>query len=472
MVILFYDLVQSLTNHLILSMVWKVQVNPVPNSNSATSSTFSHGGTKTITCNGGYSYEQQITFTLTCSDSTVGGTVPDQCYMDCNPPLNAPDNGKITGGNLHGESVQFSCDRGYGINGTETDTCDNGVWENGGTPPTCYELSLTDSITLYCNPDKFIVEIPGALLGSDVSENSVSLGSCSGSYYDGVYLYANSSYTDCDTTAEVDEQTREIIYKNTVRSASSTDPITTQESLNININCVFDQDNIVSSSAVVQNSLTEDLTEDGQYQMVFAAYTDRSYNNEITGDVRVNTNDVIYLRAEVEYVSRIDVFPSRCYATPEPEADHFRYEDLIDEGCPALNLVSNLSTAESTNQNFGFWMRVFRFTDSNSDSIYIHCELKICPIDQYECPLPSSCTSVRRKRSTQINFSRHVSAGPIRISHHDTTADESSSGAWQFTALTVYSATVSCMLLIAVLTIIGVITYRKRNSGYRRTGQI
>ncbi|XP_071845372.1 complement receptor type 2-like isoform X2 [Apostichopus japonicus] len=121
----------------------RCNVNPVPNSNSATSSTFSHGGTKTITCNGGYSYEQQITFTLTCSDSTVGGTVPDQCYMDCNPPIIAPENGEITGGNLHGESVQFSCDRGYGINGTATDTCDNGVWENGGTPPTCYEFTCT-----------------------------------------------------------------------------------------------------------------------------------------------------------------------------------------------------------------------------------------------------------------------------------------------------------------------------------------
>lgn len=131
---------------------------------------------------------------------------------------------------------------------------------------------------------------------------------------------------------QVDEVQGQIVYSNTVRSAATTDIITTQESLTINVDCAFDQDNIVSSSAVVQGSVSEDLEGNGQFEMVFAAYAESDYSNEITGDDRVNTNDLIYLRAEVIYVRRVDLFPIRCYATPEPSSSYFRFADLIDEG--------------------------------------------------------------------------------------------------------------------------------------------
>lgn len=56
---------------------------------------------------------------------------------DCTLP-SSPANGEVIGSDLHGESIEFNCDRGYGTNATVTDTCEDGVWENGGVTPACY----------------------------------------------------------------------------------------------------------------------------------------------------------------------------------------------------------------------------------------------------------------------------------------------------------------------------------------------
>ncbi|KAJ8029320.1 Sushi, von Willebrand factor type A, EGF and pentraxin domain-containing protein 1 [Holothuria leucospilota] len=438
-------------------------VTGVENSDSGPYIEISHGGSKTITCSPGHSYNQQTSLTLACVDGNLDNTVPPKCYSDCGG-LTAPNNGGVSGGNRHGETTTFTCDRGFLLNVTDSYTCNEGAWENGvetgGNTPTCYSKSLEDSITLYCNPDMFVVEIPGELLGDNFTVNSVTMGDCIGTRIDNGYLLVESNYNDCETTIEIDVINEKVLYRNLVTSADS-DPVTTGESLDINVECVFDQNSRVSSSAVMQNTLSKDLSSSGSYDILFAAYSDAAHQAVINSSVRVDTNDVIYLLAQVNYVSDIDLFGSRCYATPSPEDDFHIYEDVIKDGCAVSDYVSDISDSEVTNPNFAFALTVFRFTGSGSDSIYVHCDLKIC--ENGMCPVPDcSSGSTRRKRSTHISFSKHVYAGPIKMRSLGDT-DNKSDGAWQInTALTVYSATLSALVLTSLATV-GVIIYRRRS---------
>ncbi|KAJ8029321.1 Deleted in malignant brain tumors 1 protein [Holothuria leucospilota] len=113
-------------------------VTGVDSSDSATPTTISHGGTKTINCLSGYSYNQQTSLTLVCNNGNLDNTVPAQCYEDCDA-LSAPSNGGVSGGNLHGQTTTFTCNQGYVLNETASYTCNDGTWGIfGADVPTCY----------------------------------------------------------------------------------------------------------------------------------------------------------------------------------------------------------------------------------------------------------------------------------------------------------------------------------------------
>ncbi|PIK61583.1 putative sushi, von Willebrand factor type A [Apostichopus japonicus] len=397
----------------------------VTNSDSASADTIPHGGTKDVECNPGYSFDQMTTFSLECTDGAITGVIPSQCYQDCTL-LTSPTNGKVSGEDLHGETATYSCDRGYLLNDTETVTCNDGTWSDTNTP-TCHRKSLENSIVLFCNTDKFIVEMPLLLLEENANVNSVLLGNCSGSTLDSEYLYANSSYNDCGTTMEVDNVNRKIIYRNELTSVDN-GPVTSVEAIHLNIECVFDQENTISSSAVVQNSLDKNLAETGSYKLSFGIYTDDTFSTEISGSDVIETNDDLVVLAQVVDVANLDVYPVKCYATPDEVPAATTY-DLIINGCSVSTYATGLSTSEAgvENPHLAFDSKAFRFTASGSDTIYFHCDLRICPLG--DCPLSTNCGGSRRRRDiagSNLVVSKHVSAGPIKLHHSASVGTDSS----------------------------------------------
>lgn len=111
---------------------------------------------------------------------------------------------------------------------------------------------------------------------------------------------------------KVDIGMKSIIYRNTVTNYN----ISSQDNITINVECIFNQANIVSSSALFLEVLNKDLYKDGHYDLSFGAYSDASFTTEITKTNSVGTGDPIYLRALVKQVPGLDVYPIRCFATP------------------------------------------------------------------------------------------------------------------------------------------------------------
>lgn len=137
---------------------------------------------------------------------------------------------------------------------------------------------------------------------------------------------------------QVDETNEMVIYRNTLKSADN-GVVTTEDYIEINTECVFDQNNLVSSSAVIQGVISKALASNAQYDISFGAYLLSDFSETVSDEVRVDTNTDIFLLSEVNQVAMVDLFPKRCYATPQPESNFHQYHDLIDDGLVSLNSV-------------------------------------------------------------------------------------------------------------------------------------
>ncbi|XP_078664120.1 complement receptor type 1-like [Branchiostoma floridae x Branchiostoma belcheri] len=108
--------------------------NLLPPMNGGMTGSNLHGVAVTFSCNSGY--ELQGSPAVTCQlDSTWTGRPPICKVLQC-PALTAPANGAMVGLNYYRNVVTFSCSRGYDLVGESTVTCrGDGTWT--GSVPAC-----------------------------------------------------------------------------------------------------------------------------------------------------------------------------------------------------------------------------------------------------------------------------------------------------------------------------------------------
>lgn len=158
--------------------------------------------------------------------------------------------------------------------------------------------------------------------------------------------------------------------------------------------------------------LTKNLTENANFEILLNVYEDVGHTIPVTELSSIDTNQHVYLKAEVKHMTdaQLDLFPTFCFATPSADDEDTVSYPLLDSGCSNSSYVTDISTDSALqNPNFRFTTKVFRFTQADSDSIYFHCDVTIC--QNGTCAIPSACPDVvsRRKRSTSL-MSKRISA--------------------------------------------------------------
>uniref|UniRef100_A0A8C6PMK8 ZP domain-containing protein n=1 Tax=Nothobranchius furzeri TaxID=105023 RepID=A0A8C6PMK8_NOTFU len=103
----------------------------------------------------------------------------------------------------------------------------------------------------------------------------------------------------------------------------------------------------------------------------------------------VEVVDVFYVEVRTEGVDQhqISTVIDSCWATPDTNANNPIHWDLIISECPnpADGTVKLIQNGVSTVARFSFKM----FTFTNSDEIYLHCNIHLCLLSS------NSCTAVR-----------------------------------------------------------------------------
>ncbi|CAH1248684.1 CSMD1 [Branchiostoma lanceolatum] len=100
-----------------------------------------YGDTVTYTCNVGYRLDG--TGTRVCLATGVWGDTAPRCEMVQCTRLNPPTQGTMNGGNNYNNTVFFTCAEGYILSGSSNRTCQaDGLWS--GTQPTCSALECPE----------------------------------------------------------------------------------------------------------------------------------------------------------------------------------------------------------------------------------------------------------------------------------------------------------------------------------------
>ena len=85
--------------------------------------------------------------------------------------------------------------------------------------------------------------------------------------------------------------------------------------------------------------------------------------------------------------------------------------DMFILRCPTVKFVHLLpSPAKETR----FSLRVFEFTSSRSDVVYIHCQVSVCSTNSSMCATDCSPAN-RKKRDLSLDSSHLLSTGPLML---------------------------------------------------------
>ena len=87
------------------------------------------------------------------------------------------------------------------------------------------------------------------------------------------------------------------------------------------------------------------------------------------------------------------------------------HNNMLILRCPTVKFVHLLpSPAKETR----FSLRVFEFTSSRSDVVYIHCQVSVCSTNSSMCATDCSPAN-RKKRDLSLDSSHLLSTGPLML---------------------------------------------------------
>ncbi|XP_071844771.1 complement factor H-like isoform X2 [Apostichopus japonicus] len=443
----------------------------IPRSNYARGGVLEDGEVVLIECNMGFSYNRQARFLVSCNQGELDPTtvVPQACYLNC-MMLMPPINGHVTMNFRHGSTAEYSCDTGYVLNGPSTTTCFNGRWVPFRSP-TCEPVPSEEKVSLHCRENVFRIDIPANLLtDQDISSLHLRDESCVGGFDDDGHFIIESHYDQCGTTQELDEENGQVIYRNLVTntnelSARSRPPPPPSSPVDIEAECVFDQDNQITTNYKLANQLTQSISENGRYNFSFLMYTDDSFSQIRDGPVYVDSDTNLFLKVQLETdVTGLSLIGSRCWATPTEDVNDANFTNLIVDGCASgpNDVDVKYSLLPSEKPAIAFSVSVLQF--SKVDRVYIHCNARICEKTSPWACLPSCQRNQRKKRASGLMTSYQVTQGPIFKS--SSPVDDDGSGSSRSAMFVSLGASI---LAVCALFGIMIVSFNRKKSRFDNT---
>ncbi|XP_071844775.1 complement factor H-like isoform X6 [Apostichopus japonicus] len=444
----------------------------IPRSNYARGGVLEDGEVVLIECNMGFSYNRQARFLVSCNQGELDPTtvVPQACYLNC-MMLMPPINGHVTMNFRHGSTAEYSCDTGYVLNGPSTTTCFNGRWVPFRSPTCEPEVPSEEKVSLHCRENVFRIDIPANLLtDQDISSLHLRDESCVGGFDDDGHFIIESHYDQCGTTQELDEENGQVIYRNLVTntnelSARSRPPPPPSSPVDIEAECVFDQDNQITTNYKLANQLTQSISENGRYNFSFLMYTDDSFSQIRDGPVYVDSDTNLFLKVQLETdVTGLSLIGSRCWATPTEDVNDANFTNLIVDGCASgpNDVDVKYSLLPSEKPAIAFSVSVLQF--SKVDRVYIHCNARICEKTSPWACLPSCQRNQRKKRASGLMTSYQVTQGPIFKS--SSPVDDDGSGSSRSAMFVSLGASI---LAVCALFGIMIVSFNRKKSRFDNT---
>lgn len=126
--------------------------------------------------------------------------------------------------------------------------------------------------------------------------------------------------------------TKEISYINRVQAEKSTSGITTEVFFDLSIQCIFDQENLVSTNVVIANNITSALGFRSGPVFSLQFYRDDLFDEERAPPFNLYEDDLAYVKIELQTNPGSSIFGTHCHASPASDAFDNVYQDLLIDG--------------------------------------------------------------------------------------------------------------------------------------------
>ncbi|XP_060080507.1 zona pellucida sperm-binding protein 1-like, partial [Ylistrum balloti] len=171
----------------------------------------------------------------------------------------------------------------------------------------------------------------------------------------------------------------------------------------------------------------------------------------------VRLNDPVYIKLTTDQGTRtkVAINVDRCLATPSPSPLDTEFQELTNDGCPA---ISSVTIHSSPTYEVHLSFHAFQFINHPGAPVYVHCEVYVCPLSNPQCVTGCTNNVVGRSRRAAVGAMKThmVSTGPFPV----TNDKEQSVVGGQSTALV--AVTGLCAVLAVVAAVFGVLAWRGR----------
>jgi len=259
------------------------------------------------------------------------------------------------------------------------------------------------------------------MFAADTIEMTLNDDSCNDYQANMTHIWVTTYFDDCGSTHT---STPDIITQENTASLKITynwlNVIERTVVYKYRMECIFDRRVNVSTANYYEVTLDLEGLQANQSDRIefnasMAIYTSDSFLTIAPSPLSVTSFQPIYVRIEEGYENELFRFVvNQCYATPEASGESGTQYTFLDRKCP---LDPSFEQLDQTIDRFDYKIDAFTFIEVRR-SVYLHCKLFICPINDTSQECTQECITPARRRRSLEEEERHRSrrdtdVGPV-----------------------------------------------------------
>ncbi|KAJ6669025.1 hypothetical protein lerEdw1_007834 [Lerista edwardsae] len=227
------------------------------------------------------------------------------------------------------------------------------------------------------------------------------------------YVIFHIPYSGCGT---VRQQTNNntMIYSNIIKTYVSGYIITRKENFQFHVTCVMNEETIVDTMFVAQNSVDMTARQYGNYNVSLAFYQSGNFYNKVYGSPYfVTLNQNLYLQATLHSSDRnLVLFLETCVASPYANDFTTLTYSIIDNGCARDSTYRPLYSPSINTVRFA--VNAFKFINLHN-AVYLRCKLVVCRAYDYSSRCYQGCLTRGKRDTGEVQDKVDLVVGPVEL---------------------------------------------------------
>ncbi|KAF7239240.1 Deleted in malignant brain tumors 1 protein [Varanus komodoensis] len=227
------------------------------------------------------------------------------------------------------------------------------------------------------------------------------------------YVVFDIPFSGCGTVRQ-QKKNDSIIYSNIIMTSASGYIITRKRNFQFHIVCEMNENSVVQTMFVAQNSVDITERQHGHYNVTISFYESPSFHYQVYGSpYYVSLNQNLYLQATLHTSDpNLVLFLDTCVASPYPDDFTNLTYNLIRNGCVRDKTYRNLYSPKNNAVRFRF--NAFKFLNEHN-SVYLQCKLVVCRAADYTSRCYQGCLTRKKREAGELQEKVDVVLGPFKL---------------------------------------------------------